>query len=49
MQFTFYGQSCFSVAIKGKNILFDPFITHNPKAKHIDVNSIQADYILLFL
>lgn len=47
MQFTFYGQSCFSVTIKGKNILFDPFITQNPKAKHIDVNSIQADYILL--
>ncbi len=47
MQFTFYGQSCFSVNIKGKNILFDPFITPNPKAKHIDVNSIQADYILL--
>ncbi|MEZ4884680.1 MAG: metal-dependent hydrolase [Chitinophagales bacterium] len=47
MQFTFYGHSCFSVTIKGKNILFDPFITPNPKAKDIDVNSIEADYILL--
>jgi len=47
MQLTYYGQSCFSINIKGKNILFDPFITPNQLAKHIDVNSIEADYILL--
>lgn len=46
MKLTYYGQSCFSVEIKGKKILFDPFITPNELAKHIDVNSIEADYIL---
>jgi L-ascorbate metabolism protein UlaG (beta-lactamase superfamily) len=47
MKFTYYGQSGFSVEIKGKKILFDPFITHNPLAKHINLKSIQADYIFL--
>ncbi len=47
MQLSYYGHSCFSVSIKGKIILFDPFISPNDKAKHIDVNSIKADYILL--
>ena len=47
MQYTSYGHSCFSVVIKGKKILFDPFITYNELAKNIDVNSIEADYIFL--
>ena len=47
MKFTYYGQSCFSVVVNGKNILFDPFITFNELAKNIDVNSIEADYIFL--
>ncbi|GAC1399792.1 MAG: metal-dependent hydrolase [Sediminibacterium sp.] len=48
MQLTSYGHSCFSVTIKGKKILFDPFITYNELAKDIiDVNSIEADYIFL--
>jgi L-ascorbate metabolism protein UlaG (beta-lactamase superfamily) len=47
MKLTYYGQSCFSVEINDKAILFDPFITPNELAKHIDVNSIAADYILL--
>lgn len=47
MKLTYYGHSCFSVEIKGKNILFDPFITYNELAKNIDVNSIEADYIFL--
>lgn len=47
MQFTYYGQSCFSVVIKGKHILFDPFITPNELAKDIDINTIKADYILI--
>ena len=47
MKLTYYGQSCFSVEINGKSILFDPFITPNELAKNIDVNSIPADYILL--
>jgi L-ascorbate metabolism protein UlaG (beta-lactamase superfamily) len=47
MELTYYGQSCFSVTIKGKKILFDPFITPNDLAKDIDVKTIEADYILL--
>ncbi len=47
MHLTYYGQSCFSVEIKGKKILFDPFITPNDLAKEIDVNAIEADYIFL--
>ena len=47
MKLSYYGQSCFSVEIAGKKILFDPFITYNDLAKHIDVNSIEADYIFL--
>lgn len=47
MKFTYYGQSCFSVEIKGKHLLFDPFISGNPLAKKIDVKDIQADYILV--
>ncbi|WP_207496630.1 metal-dependent hydrolase [Aridibaculum aurantiacum] len=47
MKFTYYGQSCFAVEIKGKKILFDPFITYNELAKDIDVDSIEADFILL--
>ena len=45
MKLTYYGQSCFSVKVNGKTLLFDPFITHNPLAKHIDINTIKADYI----
>ncbi|UAY52815.1 metal-dependent hydrolase [Ferruginibacter albus] len=47
MTLTYYGHSCFSVEIKGKKILFDPFITGNELAKNIDINTIEADYILL--
>ena len=47
MEFTFFGHACFSVTIGGKNILFDPFISPNEKASSIDVNEIQADYILI--
>ena len=47
MQFTYYGHSCFAVQIKGKNMLFDPFITPNTLAADIDINKIQADYIFL--
>jgi L-ascorbate metabolism protein UlaG (beta-lactamase superfamily) len=46
MELTYYGHSCFSVVVNGKNLLFDPFITHNELAKHINVEQIQADYIL---
>jgi L-ascorbate metabolism protein UlaG (beta-lactamase superfamily) len=47
MQLTYYGQSCFSVRVKGREILFDPFITPNDLAKHIKLDTIKADYILV--
>lgn len=47
MKYTYYGQSCFLIEVKGKKILFDPFISGNPLAKHIDVNSIEADFIFI--
>jgi L-ascorbate metabolism protein UlaG (beta-lactamase superfamily) len=46
MQITYYGHSCFLVETNGKKLLFDPFISFNELAKHIDVNSIEVDYIL---
>lgn len=47
MQFTYYGQSCFAVEANGKNLLFDPFITPDELAKHITIDNIKADYILV--
>jgi L-ascorbate metabolism protein UlaG (beta-lactamase superfamily) len=47
MKFTFYGHACFGVEVAGKNLLFDPFITPNEKASHIDISRIKADYILV--
>ncbi|WP_343303303.1 metal-dependent hydrolase [Chitinophaga niabensis] len=47
MKFTYYGHSSFAVEVKGKKILFDPFITPNDLASSIDVNRIEADYIFV--
>jgi L-ascorbate metabolism protein UlaG (beta-lactamase superfamily) len=47
MNFTYYGHSCFAVETAKATLLFDPFITGNPLAKDIGVQSIKADYILV--
>lgn len=47
MKLTYYGHSCFSVVVDGAHLLFDPFITANPKAAEINVDEIPADYILV--
>jgi len=47
MNLTYYGHSCFSVVIGGKNLLFDPYVTPNPLAEKIKVDQIPADYILV--
>lgn len=48
MKITYYGHSCFSAAIAGKHVLFDPFITKNEKAaKRVKCDDIAADYILI--
>ncbi len=47
MKLTFYGHSTVEIDINGIKLLFDPFITHNELAKHIDVSSLKPNYILL--
>lgn len=47
MRITYYGHACFLVETKGKKILFDPFITYNELAKNVNINAIEADYILI--
>ena len=47
MKLTFYGHACVAVETAGKTLLFDPFISPNEQAKHIDIDAIKADHILL--
>src|SRR6478735_6202573 len=47
MKLTYFGHSCFQVEIKGKKILFDPFITYNELAKDVKLDNIAPDYIFL--
>lgn len=47
MKFTYYGHSAFELETGGKKLLFDPFISPNELAKHIDINGLKPDYILL--
>lgn len=47
MKITFYGHASLGIEVSGKHILVDPFITGNPKAAHVDINLLKADYILL--
>ena len=47
MKVTYLGHACVNIDIDGTFFLVDPFISPNPLAKHIDINSIKADYILI--
>ncbi|MBB4804023.1 L-ascorbate metabolism protein UlaG (beta-lactamase superfamily) [Flavobacterium nitrogenifigens] len=47
MKITYYGHASLGIEVGGKNIIVDPFITGNPKAAGIDINSLKADYILV--
>jgi L-ascorbate metabolism protein UlaG (beta-lactamase superfamily) len=47
MNITYFGHSCFQVEISGAKILFDPFITPNPLARNIDIQTILPDFILI--
>ncbi len=47
MNLTYFGHSCFLVESGGHRLLFDPFITPNPLAKHVEISKIQADAILI--
>lgn len=47
MKITYLGHSALNIQVKNTNILVDPFISGNELAKHIDISSLQADYILI--
>jgi len=47
MKITYYGHASLGIQIEDIHILVDPFITGNPKAAHINIEMLQADYILL--
>lgn len=47
MKITFLGHASLHIEVGGKNIIVDPFISGNPKAKHIDILDLKADFILI--
>jgi L-ascorbate metabolism protein UlaG (beta-lactamase superfamily) len=47
MQLTYFGHSTFLATIGDTRVLFDPFIRPNPLAKDVNVDAIEADFILL--
>src|SRR5690606_26396739 len=48
MDYTYYGHSCFEIAVSGKKLLFDPFIRPNELVGNkVDISRIKADYILV--
>ena len=47
MKIQFLGHASLLLTIDQIHIIVDPFISANPKASHIDMDVIKADYILL--
>ena len=47
MKCTFFGHSSFLLKTENHTLLFDPFISQNPLASDIDIDSINPDYILI--
>ena len=47
MKITFYGHASLGIEVGGKHLIVDPYISANPKASHIDINGLKADYILV--
>ncbi|SFN29718.1 L-ascorbate metabolism protein UlaG, beta-lactamase superfamily [Paenimyroides ummariense] len=47
MKITYYGHASLGIEVNGTSIIVDPFISANELAKHIDLNSLKADYILI--
>ncbi|MEM6516520.1 MAG: metal-dependent hydrolase [Bacteroidota bacterium] len=47
MKITFYGHASLGIEIGETHLLVDPFISQNPKASHIDINTLKSDYILV--
>ncbi len=47
MKITFYGHASLGIEVNNLNILVDPYISANPKASHINIETLKADYILV--
>lgn len=47
MKAIYYGHSSVLLELEGATVLFDPFISPNPKAAGIDINQLKPDYIAL--
>lgn len=47
MNITYYGHSCFLIELNEIKILFDPFIKPNPIAGDVNIDLIEADFILI--
>lgn len=47
MKFKYLGHSSFQIRYNSCELLIDPFITANPLATDIDINSLSPDFILL--
>lgn len=47
MKLTYYGHGCIGLETMGTHIIVDPFISPNPLAKSISLDTVPADYILL--
>jgi len=47
MKITFLGHASLQIEIEDTILLVDPFISGNPKASRIDVDTLNADFILI--
>lgn len=47
MKITYFGHASLGIEINNINIIVDPFISANPLAAAIDINSLKADFILI--
>ncbi|HMU02873.1 MAG TPA: metal-dependent hydrolase, partial [Saprospiraceae bacterium] len=47
MTLTYLGQSSFHLVFNGKNLIFDPMITPNALASHINIDELACDYMML--
>ncbi len=47
MKITYLGHAALAIEVAGKQLIVDPFISPNPLAKDIDVEALEADYILI--
>jgi L-ascorbate metabolism protein UlaG (beta-lactamase superfamily) len=47
MKITYYGHGTLGLSTMGKHLIIDPFITPNPLASSINIDELDADYILI--